>query len=100
MGGLLSGAFNDELHDQAEQESWSQRFWKNMPSAPQGLVDFAAGFGNVASFGGTKALRELWSSNSYVNFDSGYYTVGEIGGLLNSSAIAGMGTMARAIYNP
>ena len=98
--GAFSRGFNDEAHFTSVQESWSTSFWKSMPSIPQGVVDFTSGFGDVVSFGGTKALREFMGTNSAVNFDSGYYTLGEFSGVLHSASIAGMGTMAKAIYQP
>ncbi len=48
---------------------------------PQGVVDFAAGFGDTLSFGGTAAFRELWNGNRVVDFDSGEYYGGVASGV-------------------
>ena len=33
--GAFSRGFNDEAHFKAEQESWSNKFWRSMPSLPR-----------------------------------------------------------------
>lgn len=45
----------------------------DMPSLPQGLVDFSAGFGDTLSFGATNWVREQMGVNGEVNKCSGYY---------------------------
>lgn len=49
----------------------------NMPSLPQGLVDFGAGMGDSASLGMTKFVRRLLDIGS-VNNCSGSYLAGEL----------------------
>ncbi|MBP1152572.1 RHS repeat-associated core domain-containing protein [Methylocaldum sp. RMAD-M] len=52
-----------------------------LPSLPQDLVDFAAGFGDVLSFGGTYIIREVMDTNSVVDFSSSAYATGAISGV-------------------
>lgn len=49
----------------------------NMPSLPQGLVDFGAGMGDSASLGMTKFVRQLLDIGS-VNNCNGFYLAGEL----------------------
>lgn len=46
----------------------------------QSATDSVAGFGDVASFGGTSAIRELFALNNVVNTCSTAYTAGEWAG--------------------
>ena len=48
----------------------------NMPSPPQGLVDFAAGFGDNITFGISKSIRNLYNIGN-INNCSSYYLIGE-----------------------
>lgn len=52
----------------------------DLPSLPQGMVDAVAGFGDVLSFGGTAALREMLGHNYTVNFGSMSYYGGAAAG--------------------
>ena len=61
----------------------------NLPSLPQGLVDFSAGFGDVVSFGATGYIRDWMGTNSAVNFDSDYYTAGQVSGVVHSTVFGG-----------
>lgn len=64
----------------------------NMPSPPQGLVDFAAGFGDSVSFGGTKFVRKLFEIGS-VNNCSSYYLAGEL-----TDVAVGAASLGGSIY--
>ncbi|PWQ94300.1 DUF1566 domain-containing protein [Leucothrix arctica] len=55
-----------------------------LPSLPQGLVDFAAGFGDAVSFGVTDWVRDKIDVNSSVDKCSGSYGAGAITGALAS----------------
>jgi RHS repeat-associated protein len=48
---------------------------------PQGVVDFAAGFGDVISFGLTDVIRDMMRTNSAVDKCSGSYSAGEWSGV-------------------
>lgn len=67
--------------------------------------DFAAGFGDTVSFGGTKAIRQLSGTNDQVNTCSTFYTAGEITGTAASFvtpagvAKAGSTTIAKSFKN-
>jgi hypothetical protein len=52
------------------------------PSLPQGLVDFAAGMGDVASFGLSKYIRGQWDIDGGVDSTSGAYQSGMIAGIV------------------
>ncbi|ANE58082.1 hypothetical protein AYM39_22680 (plasmid) [Methylomonas sp. DH-1] len=53
----------------------------NLPSLPQSIVDFSAGFGDVLSFGGTYFVREMMNTNSAVDLSSGAYMAGAVSGV-------------------
>ena len=51
--------------------------------------DFCAGWGDTLSFGITRGIRYLGDCDSVVNYDSGWYTAGEITGFVHSTALGG-----------
>ena len=55
--------------------------WADMPTLPQGLVDYSAGFGDTLSFGLTNWARNQMGNNGAVNKCSGYYSAGEWSGI-------------------
>lgn len=75
---------------QAVRAQRERSFWDNpgahLPSLPQGLVDFSAGFGDGISFGLTKQGREAFNINGGVNESSGVYRVSELAGNLTTAA--------------
>lgn len=54
--------------------------WADMPTLPQGLVDFSAGFGDDISFGLTRGLRNVLNIGG-ANVCSGAYTAGTASGV-------------------
>jgi len=60
------------------------------PSLPQGLVDFAAGWGDALSMNLTGYIRDRWDIGS-VDTGSDNYRYGEYGGMANG--VVGMGGM-------
>ena len=60
-----------------------------LPSLPQGLVNFAAGFGDGVSLGATKYIREQLGINGPVNLCSDTYKFSQIGGMVYDSAVFG-----------
>ncbi len=56
-------------------------------SLPQGVVDFAAGWGDELSFGLTNRVRDLMDTNGAVNKCSGSYKAGEAFGVANGIAL-------------
>jgi len=110
----LSGRFisSDPVGFAAEDVNL-YRYVKNKPTVytdPMGLITledigtFAVGFGDGASFGLTRWIRnQSWYGDSYVNYCSGWYTGGQAGGYLASSyvtsagIIRGIGSLGRAI---
>ena len=85
--GAFSRAFNDEAHlgaNDSEDAQWGA----SLPSAPQGLVDSVAGFGDTLSFGLSKYVRDANSIGS-VEYDSGAYAAGEVGGVAYSTVFGG-----------
>lgn len=67
----------------------------DMPTLPQGMVDFSAGFGDVMSFGATDWLRGRTGWNDTVDKCSGAYSGGELTGVGVGLAMGGA-AMARA----
>lgn len=61
----------------------------DLPTVPQGVVDFAAGFGDTLSFGLTNMLRDAMGTNGNVNQCSASYTGGVVAGAALSVAIGG-----------
>jgi RHS repeat-associated protein len=90
MTGAMQQLFNHWAHEDAQE---GQSFWDNpgahLPSLPQGLVDFSAGFGDTLSFGLTDSLRDLMGTNGVVNSDSGAYLSGEIAGIAHTTLLGG-----------
>jgi RHS repeat-associated protein len=74
--------------------------WADMPTFPQGLVDFSAGFGDSLSFGITGYVRNAWDIGG-VNKCSGFYRAGEaadiafeVGSLGLSAGLKGLAARA------
>ena len=61
----------------------------DMPTFPQGVVDFSAGFGDALSFGITNQVRKAMGTNGSVNQCSGAYSSGELAGVGLSLAFGG-----------
>ncbi len=61
----------------------------------QVVGDFAAGFGDFITFGGTKWVRDAIGCGDCVDFDSGVYTAGQVTGAVTGAALGGL-TAARA----
>lgn len=61
----------------------------------QVVGDFAAGFGDFITFGGTKKVREIWDCSDCVDYESGMYTAGQVTGGVTAVAGAALG-VARA----
>lgn len=83
--GAVSGAFTYMFNHNAHPDNrdWWQR-----------ASDFAAGFGDAISFGGTRYLRDKVFTNFYegtVDYDSTSYTVGEVSGVVASTATGAAG---------
>lgn len=64
--------------------------WADMPTAPQGVVDFGAGFGDVVTFGLTIQARSLLDINN-VNRCSNWYSAGEGTGVVATTAAGFVG---------
>ena len=62
-----------------------------IPGTPSGadISDFAAGFGDTVTFGGTKALRQALNLD-YVDYCSGWYGGGELAGVAEAIALGGV----------
>ncbi len=80
-------------------------FWDNpgayLPSLPQGLVDFTAGWGDTLSFGLTSNIRDHWSIDGGVDESSVNYYGGMAFGVANSMAVgwaAGLNGGARSVF--
>ena len=58
-----------------------------------GSSNFAAGFGDAVTFGGTNYLRESFGYNYAVNRNSWLYTGGEVSGIASCFALAGAGSL-------
>lgn len=70
------------------------------PSLPQGVVDFTAGFGDTLSFGLTSWARDGLDIGS-VNYNSGSYLGGQVGGVAYGFAfggVAGLNGGARSVF--
>ena len=61
----------------------------DLPTIPQPVVDFSAGFGDTLSFGFTDLVRNQWGTNGVVNKCSKSYTGGEVAGVALDIAIGG-----------
>jgi RHS repeat-associated protein len=81
-----AGGAPTELVDLAGQ-------FPGLPSFQQ-IADSAAGFGDMVTFGGTKAIRELIGSDG-TNYCSGAYTGGEVSGMVAGLALGGAAAAAR-----
>ena len=64
-------------------------FAASLPSLPQPVVDFAAGFGDTLSWGVTDKIRDLMDTNSAVDKCSMSYTAGEVAGVAASTVTGG-----------
>ncbi|QDQ28329.1 hypothetical protein FNU76_19330 [Chitinimonas arctica] len=62
---------------------------EDIPTIPQPVVDFSAGFGDTLSFGLTDMARDQLGTNGSVDKCSASYTGGEVSGVLVSTAIGG-----------
>jgi hypothetical protein len=72
-----------------------------MPTLPQSVVDFGAGWGDAVSLGLTSWYRDAAGTNAVVNSDSGAYYVGMGVGVVNSSIAlpaAGLNGGARSVF--
>ena len=87
--GAFSRAYNDEAHFEQKEESFWDSIWMPGDKLPQGLVDFAAGFGDVVSFGMTDKVRDWMNTTDAVNSDSGFYTAGQVTGIAHSMVLGG-----------
>lgn len=68
----------------------------NIPSLPQGIVDFGAGLGDNVTFGISKAIRNLYNIGNVDNCSSSYL-IGQYSGIALSFITAyGYGTKANA----
>ena len=67
-----------------------------LPSVPQYLVDFSAGWGDAVSFGLTRNAREFFGTSEVVNRDTKAYTSGILSGTANVSTFIG-GTAVSAL---
>lgn len=95
----------EELPSRREQQA--QRDWErlsnlgwsisasDLPTPPQGVVDFTAGFGDVLSFNLSRNIRELGEIGS-VDYDSGAYLSGELTGVAYTTAMGGAGGVRAA----
>jgi len=52
-------------------------------------TDFCAGWGDTLSFGITKGIRYLADCDGVVDFESGWYTAGEVTGFVHTTLIGG-----------
>jgi len=59
----------------------------------QGASNFAAGFGDAVTFGGTNYIRESFGYNYAVDRSSGFYMGGEVAGIASSFALGGAGSL-------
>lgn len=59
----------------------------------QGASNFAAGFGDAVTFGGTNYIRESFGYNYAVDRSSGFYVGGEVAGIASSFALGGAGSL-------
>jgi RHS repeat-associated protein len=64
----------------------------SVPEIPQGVTDFAAGAGDMLSFGATNYLRDLLGVNDVVDPCAGAYKAGEIAGAGVGLALGAAGT--------
>ena len=62
---------------------------EDLPSIPQSVVDFSAGFGDTLSFGATNWARNQLGTNGAVDKCSNSYLGGEIAGIALDTAIGG-----------
>jgi RHS repeat-associated protein len=72
----------------------------DMPTIPQGVVDFSAGWGDMLSFGITSQVRNLMGTNGMVDKCSGAYKGGEAFGFANGLALGwvqGMKSTAKSL---
>ncbi|UXI70133.1 RHS repeat-associated core domain-containing protein [Tahibacter amnicola] len=65
-----------------------------LPSLPQGLVDFAAGMGDTASFGLSAHIRGLWDIDGGVDETSNSYRTGMVAGIPAATGTILAGGMA------
>lgn len=72
--------------------------WADMPTAPDWLVNGAAGFGDTLSFGGTNVVRNWMDVNGSVNRCSSAYSNGEWGAVGVSLAFGGAHLGRNALY--
>jgi len=69
--------------------------------ALQDVSDFSAGFGDTISFGGSRKIRQWMGIDHIINFCSGYFTAGQVAGVLHGIAMGAAGTLyggARSVF--
>jgi RHS repeat-associated protein len=70
--------------------------WADMPTVPQGVVDFSAGMGDVLLLGQGQRLRDLFGVDGGINPCSTEYGAGEWVGVAGSVAAGGLGGLRAA----
>lgn len=83
--------FNEMGQRKREEENQWAQFRVKMqnlidspPSLPQGVVDFAAGFGDTVSFGLSAHIRNLYEIDGGINYGSSEYSTGIVSGMVGS----------------
>ncbi|MEM9101605.1 MAG: hypothetical protein AAGB12_04725 [Pseudomonadota bacterium] len=95
--GAFTQLFNGEQSlkaDAQKRRSFWENFGRHLPSLPQGGVDFASGFGDMASFGLSEYIRELYGIDGGINYGSSEYNAGLYSGVVGSIGTIAAGGMA------
>jgi len=69
--------------------------WADMPTLPQGLVDFSAGFGDSMTMNGTSLIRDLLNANASVDRCGGAYLAGELADLAFETGSMGLSALLK-----
>lgn len=88
-------ALQQKERAQAQEEAARQRAESDERTTMQVVGDFAAGFGDFITLGGTKLIRESIGCSDCVDYESGQYAAGQVAGGAAGTALGGL-TAARA----
>ena len=78
---IVAGTISQVTGGKFANGAWSGAFQYMFNHAMHDVANFSAGFADAISFGGISKLRQYLGWDDNVDYDSGYYTAGEVGSM-------------------